>query len=139
MKHFITENKTSIGEFSFRYHERPTFKLFANANLQLSPAYLEQLVTNFKNSRRSSSVKSFARMSHSHPMTRCESWKPPKYCVFRLRSLRSRGLVSPEISRCSSTIENSESQSRLMMLRKPRMNAEVCSQICVCIRKKAIE
>lgn len=101
-------------------------------------AYLEQLVTNFRNSRRSSSVKSFPKMSHSQLITRCESWKPPKYCVFRRKSFKSSGLVSPDTRRCSSTVENNESQSRLMMLRKPRMNAEVCSQIWVCMRKNAM-
>ena len=78
--------------------------------------YLEHEVTNFKNNRLSSSVKSFARISHSFKMeekrsikktdrekkkitqlmTLWESWNPPKYCVLRLKSFKSRGLVSPE-------------------------------------------
>jgi hypothetical protein len=41
--------------------------MYANAYVTLT--YLEHEVTNFKNSRRSSSVKSFARISHSCEMS----------------------------------------------------------------------
>lgn len=58
----------------------------------------EQEVTNFRKSLRSSSLKSLFKISHNHWITRCESWKPPEYCVWRLRSLRSRGTLSPEIN-----------------------------------------
>ena len=37
----------------------------------------EQLVTNLRKAPRSRSSKSLSNVSHNHPTTLCESWKPP--------------------------------------------------------------
>ena len=88
--------------------------------------------------------------------TRCWSWSlglnPLNYSIHvkrhnerrqrrnvtYLRSSRSISALSPEIRRWTSGVENMCSHSGLMMLRKPRMKAAVCSLICVCIRKWAM-
>uniref|UniRef100_A0A6B0UTS3 Uncharacterized protein n=1 Tax=Ixodes ricinus TaxID=34613 RepID=A0A6B0UTS3_IXORI len=99
---------------------------------------LEQLVTNLRKSLCSSELKSLSRMSQSQLTSRWLLWKPPKYLVCLLRSCRSMGVLSPEMSRCSSGVENMVSQSGLMIERKPLRKAPVWSWICMCILKCAI-
>lgn len=58
--------------------------------------------------------------------------------VTYLRSSRSISALSPDTRRWTSGVENMCNHSGLMMLRKPRINAVVCSLICVCILKCAM-
>lgn len=75
-------------------------------------------------------------LKHIHFYKPTHMQSPEVYA--HLRSSRSISALSPETSLWTSGVENMWSHSGLMMLRKPRMKAAVCSLIWVCIRKWAI-